>query len=145
MATQSIPHLELRAEQIGPLGLALGESTDAGGGTEPPGQIFIPLLKFNWFDERQTCKLVHDFLETGELPDWEHCPSWRAVDGYGRPCAWHCAAGGQGTPCAFQEPQDAEVWQKARSYVRMGNCLISTTHMTEEQIAELRAQAGVEE
>jgi hypothetical protein len=106
-AAGTIPVIEVPASAIGPLGITLGPSPDAGGGRETAGTVVIPLLKVNWLDERQTCIRVLAFVHDGQTPDLAGCPQYRGGS---------CTRGGSGTPCAFLEDPNAAIWRKAAGW-----------------------------
>lgn len=71
----------------------------------------IPLLKaVKWADERLWCGAV----QTKDAAKKESCPMVRRDD---QGC--YCAANGskQRTPCAFDEPETAEIWQRTNAYI----------------------------
>ncbi len=87
----------------------------------PPGQLAhlgiataVPVVKVKWFDERQTCRLVHDYLEgriQGTFGEYSHCRAY---------AAGICSdTGGAGLLCMFHEPERAAIWQRARQWERV--------------------------
>jgi hypothetical protein len=97
--------------QIGALGLTIGRAPDPGGGNAQDA-ITVPLVAVNWFDERQTCRVVLAFVHDSLPPDLVACPSYRAGE---------CSRMGSGTPCAFHEPDTADVWGKAAEWRHVPN------------------------
>ena len=105
----ALPVIEVSSLQVGPLGLTLATDRDLGGATAPKG-IVIPIVEVTWFDERQTCDHVHDFVYYQAPPDLAGCTAY--VEG-------RCRLMGNGTPCAFLEGPEAKVWAKARNWKRI--------------------------
>lgn len=71
-----------------------------------------PVITTNWMDERQGCRIVHEYLageRQGTPDDWQGCSSFKA--GY-------CSMNGKNkaSPCLFQEDDDSPGWQKARRW-----------------------------
>jgi hypothetical protein len=99
-----LPVCEVDPLGIGPAGLTCG-GVDAGGGA---GQalVIIPAIMVKWFDERQICPAVLAFVHEGTAPDLSGCGFYRA--GLCGRMAGEC--------CAFQEPDDAEIWCKAADW-----------------------------
>ncbi len=89
-------------------------------GIIPPGNLAkhgiataVPIVKVAWFDDRQTCRLVHDYLEgaiEGAFEEYRGCRSYAAGV-----CA---GTGGAGLPCLFHEPDTAQGWSLARRWRR---------------------------
>jgi hypothetical protein len=83
----------------------------------PPGQlsaVAIPVVAVRWFDNRQTCKLVHDYLEgqiEGRFEEYRACKSYAAGV-----CA---STGGAGLLCLFHEPDRSLGWAAARQWQRV--------------------------
>ena len=87
----------------------------------PPGRLSelgiisaVPIIKVDWFDERQTCTVVHDFLDDkieGSLGDFSACLSYAA--GICRD------TGGAAMPCMFHESSNSLIWQRAREWERV--------------------------
>jgi len=79
---------------------------------ELPGLLVaVPVVDVRWFDDRQTCRLAHDYLEgltEGTPDDWEACTSYNAGE-----------CGRSGRPCLFLEADDGEAWERARSWERV--------------------------
>lgn len=72
----------------------------------------VQVITVPWMDERQGCKIVHEFLageRQGTPDDWQGCSSFKA--GY-------CSMNGKriASPCLFQEDDDSKGWQKARRW-----------------------------
>ena len=97
--------------QIGPFGLTIGSEPDPGGGREPDA-LTVPVVAVNWFDERQICLVVLAFVHDGMPPDLVACPSYRAGS---------CSRMGSGTPCAFHESAESDVWRKAAEWRHVPN------------------------
>jgi hypothetical protein len=84
----------------------------------PPGRLAqlgiataVPVVQVRWFDERQTCRLVHDYLEgrmEGVAGEYSCCDAYAA--GVCR------ATGGAGLVCLFHEPEAAAGWRRARQW-----------------------------
>jgi hypothetical protein len=106
---KTLPVFQIDASQVGPLGLTLGQPADQGGATDPKS-VVIPLIEVTWFDERQTCDRVHDFVFYSTPPDLAGCQAY--VEG-------RCRLMGNGTPCAFHEGPEATVWAKAKNWKRI--------------------------
>ena len=74
----------------------------------------VPILKVTWFDDRQTCSRVHDYLDhviEGTYSDYSGCTAY---------AAGVCGdTGGAGLPCMFHEPESAPIWQRARGWKRV--------------------------
>lgn len=89
-------------------------------GVVPPAQAAelgilaaIPILQVTWFDERQTCNTVHDYLEgkiEGRLEDFNTCFNYAAGVCRG--------TGGAGMLCMFHEHYTAPIWQRAMQWER---------------------------
>jgi hypothetical protein len=103
-AAGTLPVITVDPAAIGLLGITLGPSPDRGGGREAAGAVVIPLLKVNWFDDRQTCVRVLAFVHGGQSPDLAGCPQYRGGS---------CARGGL---CAFLEDRNAAIWRKAAGW-----------------------------
>lgn len=74
----------------------------------------VPILNVAWFDARQTCRLVHDYLEgttQGLFPDYTACPAY--VSGI---C---CGASAAGLSCLFLLPDSNAIWHLARQWHRI--------------------------
>ena len=90
-------------------------------GVIPPGELAeigivqpVPILETTWFDERQACVLVHDYL-AGEFEG--HFEQYRTCSSY---AAGVCrGTGGAGLLCMFHEPEGSAAWQRARSWERV--------------------------
>lgn len=72
----------------------------------------VPVITVPWMDERQTCKIVHEYLagdRQGTPDDWIECSLLK--HGY-------CSMNGKQmrSPCLFEEHDDSEGWQKARQW-----------------------------
>jgi hypothetical protein len=86
-------------------------------GLIPAGQLSaapIPIVAGRWFDNRQTCKLVHDYLEgaiEGRFEEYRACRSYAAGV-----CA---GTGGAGLLCLFHEPDRSLAWAQARRWQRV--------------------------
>ena len=90
-------------------------------GVIPPGELAkigilqsVPIIAVPWFDERQTCKLVHDYLQggiEGRLEEYSACRGFAAGVCRG--------TGGAGMLCLFHEPETSPAWQRARSWERV--------------------------
>lgn len=86
-----------------------------------PGQLAhlgiataVPVVKVRWFDERQTCRLVHDYLEgrmEGALCEYGGCGAYHGGICRNTGCAR--------LPCMFHEPEGAPIWQRARQWERV--------------------------
>jgi hypothetical protein len=74
----------------------------------------VPIVKVAWFDDRQTCKIVHDYLEgkiEGRFEEYHSCRSYAAGI-----CA---GTGGAGMPCLFHESDTSLAWGLARRWQRV--------------------------
>lgn len=74
----------------------------------------VPMVQVAWFDERQTCKLVHDYLEgkiEGRFDEYCGCKNYAAGV-----CA---GTGGAGMLCLFHEPDRSPAWGRARQWERV--------------------------
>jgi len=74
----------------------------------------LPIVKVAWFDDRQTCKLVHDYLEgkiEGRFEEYQRCKSYAAGVCVG--------TGGAGMLCLFHEPDRSLAWGLARRWQRV--------------------------
>jgi hypothetical protein len=90
-------------------------------GIIPPGNLVeyglataVPIVKVAWFDDRQTCKLVHDYLEgaiEGTFEEYRTCRNYAAGV-----CA---GTGGAGMLCLFHEPEQSLAWGRARQWERV--------------------------
>jgi hypothetical protein len=89
MSMDTLPVCAVDGLQVGPMGLTIGEIDE--GGSDGSGLAIIPAVKVTWFDERQTCPTVLEFVHDGGS----------------------CARGGV---CAFHEDADADVWRKAADW-----------------------------
>lgn len=87
----------------------------------PPGALAelgialpVPVVAVRWFDPRQTCRLVHDYLEgkiEGMAAEYGCCPAYA-----GGKCR---GTGSPGLPCLFHEPEAADAWQQAQEWERV--------------------------
>ncbi len=87
----------------------------------PPGRLAhlgiataVPVVGVRRFDERQTCRLVHDYLEgrmEGALCEYGGCGAYRGGICRNTGCAR--------LPCMFHEPEGAPIWQRARQWERV--------------------------
>jgi hypothetical protein len=88
----------------------------AGELTETLGIVVdVPIIAARAFDERQTCRFVHDYLEgriDGRLDDFTGCTSYRAHD-----C--RCAGAGHRALCLFHEVETSAAWRLARQWRRV--------------------------
>lgn len=86
-------------------------------GLIPPGPlsaVALPIVAARWFDDRQTCRLVHDYLEgqiEGRFDDYRACRSYAAGV-----CA---GTGGAGLLCLFHESERSLAWAAARQWQRV--------------------------
>lgn len=90
-------------------------------GLIPAGQLVehglaqsVPILAARWFDSRQTCRLVHDYLEgaiEGRFEEYRVCKRYAAGV-----CA---GTGGAGLLCLFHEPDPSLGWGLARQWQRI--------------------------
>lgn len=90
-------------------------------GLVPPGELIeigvahaVPIVSTRWFDDRQTCKLVHDYLEgeiEGRFEEYHGCKNYAAGV-----CA---GTGGAGMLCLFHEPDSSLAWGLARRWERV--------------------------
>lgn len=103
-----LPVVEVSPVQVGPWGLTLTADLDLGGATAQKAAV-IPIVESN-FDDRQTCRYVHDFVFYSTPPALAGCQAYAE----GR-----CRRMGNGTPCAFHEGPEATVWAKARDWKRV--------------------------
>ena len=74
----------------------------------------VPIVSMSWFDDRQTCKVVHDYLEgkiEGRFEEYRGCRSYAAGV-----CA---GTGGAGMLCLFHEPDTSLAWVLARRWQRV--------------------------
>lgn len=76
------------------------------------GPMDVPVITVPWLDERQLCKVVHEFLageRQGTPDDWQGCSLYK--HGY-------CSMNGKEkrSPCLFEEPDASEGWAKARRW-----------------------------
>ena len=87
--------------------------------------VDIPVHTVKWMDERQHCKIVHEFLageRQGTPNDWQGCSSLK--NGY-------CSMNGKAiaSPCLFQELDDSIGWQKAMQWAYQpmddGRCILT--------------------
>ena len=84
----------------------------------PPGELAeigiltaVPVLEVQWFDERQTCARVHDYLSgriEGRVEESRRCRGFAAGVCRG--------TGGAGMPCLFHEADGSPGWQRARAW-----------------------------
>jgi hypothetical protein len=90
-------------------------------GLIPAGQLAeqgiaqsVPIVAARWFDDRQTCKLVHDYLDgqiEGRFEEYRACKRYAAGV-----CA---CTGGAGLLCLFHEPDRSLAWGLARQWQRV--------------------------
>ena len=90
-------------------------------GVIPPGELVelgivtaVPIVQVNWFDDRQTCKVVHDYLEgkiEGQPEEYRRCQGYAAGVCRG--------TGGAGLLCLFHEPDHSPTWVRAKSWQRI--------------------------
>ncbi len=74
----------------------------------------VPIVKVAWFDDRQTCRIVHDYL-AGEIEG--RCEEYWGCRNY---AAGVCAGtGGAGMLCLFHEPDTSLAWGLARRWQRV--------------------------
>jgi hypothetical protein len=74
----------------------------------------VPIVSVPWFDDRQTCKIVHDYLEgkiEGRYDEYQHCRNYAAGV-----CA---GTGGAGLLCLFHEPDKSSAWGRAGQWQRV--------------------------
>lgn len=74
----------------------------------------VPILDVAWFDARQTCRLVRDYLEgktQGVFPEYAACPAYVAGA-----C---CGASATGLSCLFHLPDSSAIWYLARQWHRI--------------------------
>ncbi len=87
----------------------------------PPGRLAhlgiataVPVVGVRRFDERQTCRLVHDYLEgriEGTAGEYGGCGAYG-----GGICR---GTGGARLPCLFHELEGAACWERAREWERV--------------------------
>jgi hypothetical protein len=90
-------------------------------GLVPAGQLVqcgiataVPIVSVPWFDDRQICRLVIDYLEgkiEGRFEEYQRCRSYAAGV-----CA---GTGGAGMLCLFHEPDQSTAWGRARQWERV--------------------------
>jgi hypothetical protein len=90
-------------------------------GIIPPGNLVdyglataVPIVKVTWFDDRQTCSLVHDYLAgdiEGTFEEYHSCRNYAAGV-----CA---GTGGAGMLCLFHEADNSLAWGLARRWQRV--------------------------
>lgn len=90
-------------------------------GIVPPGELAavgivqaVPIVKVPWFDDRQTCKMAHDYLEDkteGRFEEYSCCSSYAAGV-----CS---ATRGAGLLCLFHESDRSLAWALARRWQRI--------------------------
>jgi hypothetical protein len=74
----------------------------------------VPIVGVPWFDTRQTCSLVHDYLAGAIEGTFEE---YHACSGY---AAGVCrGTGGAGLLCLFHEADQSLAWTKARQWRRV--------------------------
>jgi hypothetical protein len=74
----------------------------------------VPIVAVPWSDNRQTCKLVHDYLEgaiEGRYDEYHGCKNYAAGV-----CA---GTGGAGLLCLFHESDRSLAWGLARQWQRV--------------------------
>jgi hypothetical protein len=74
----------------------------------------VPIVSTPWFDDRQACKLVHDYLEgkiEGRFEEYRGCRNYAAGV-----CA---GTGGAGMLCLFHESDTSLAWGLARRWQRV--------------------------
>lgn len=74
----------------------------------------VPIVNVTWFDDRQTCKIVHDYLEgeiEGRFEEYQGCRNYAAGV-----CA---GTGGAGMLCLFHESDASLAWGLARRWQRV--------------------------
>ena len=74
----------------------------------------VPIVSTPWFDDRQTCMIVHDYLEgkiEGRFEEYRRCRNYAAGV-----CA---GTGGAGMLCLFHEPDTSLAWARARQWQRV--------------------------
>ncbi len=74
----------------------------------------VPIVSTPWFDDRQTCRIVHDYLEgkiEGRFDEYRSCRSYAAGVCVG--------TGGAGMLCLFHEPDSSLAWGLARRWQRV--------------------------
>ena len=74
----------------------------------------VPIVSIPWFDDRQTCRIVHDYLDDkieGTFEQYRVCHSYAAGV-----CA---GTGGAGMLCLFHEPDNSLTWGLARRWRRV--------------------------
>jgi hypothetical protein len=74
----------------------------------------VPIVSVPWFDDRQTCKIVHDYLEgkiEGCFEEFQGCRNYAAGV-----CA---GTGGAGLLCLFHEPDRSLAWDQAGQWQRV--------------------------
>lgn len=73
-----------------------------------------PIVDVPWFDDRQTCKLVHDYLEgkiEGRFDEYSACKNYAIGV-----CA---GTGGAGLLCMFHESDRSLAWRRAQRWQRV--------------------------
>ena len=90
-------------------------------GIVPPGKLVeigiveaVPIVSVPWFDNRQTCKVVHDYLAgtiEGRFEEYHGCSSYAAGVCRG--------TGGAGLLCLFHEADKSLAWGLARQWQRV--------------------------
>jgi hypothetical protein len=74
----------------------------------------VPIVNVTWLDDRQTCKIVHDYLEgkiEGRFEEYRGCRNYAAGV-----CA---GTGGAGMLCLFHESDTSLAWVLARRWQRV--------------------------
>lgn len=74
----------------------------------------VPIVRVPWFDNRQTCKLVHDYLDgsiEGRFEEYHGCSSYAAGVCRG--------TSGAGLLCLFHEADKSLAWALARQWQRV--------------------------
>ena len=67
----------------------------------------VPILGVNWADDRETCRLAHDYLNggiDGTSGEYRRCGSFRDD---------MCGGTGWKRPCLFCEPETSDGWKRA--------------------------------
>ena len=74
----------------------------------------VPIVSTPWFDDRQACKIAHDYLAgeiEGRFEEYRGCRSYAAGV-----CA---GTAGAGMLCLFYEPDNSLAWGLARRWQRV--------------------------
>ena len=101
----------------------------------------VPILEVRWFDERQTCLAVLEYLlgeRQGTPADYEPCYFFRAGQ---------CRRNGRESAnlCLFCEPESSRGWQSARQWTLVTMADGSKAVARREYAAEIQAEILAEQ